>query len=256
MYYEPKRDVTQTARYAYFENIHAPLHFHQAIELVYCLEGSFSVQSGATKYELYPNEIAFFPSYSPHALNPIQPTKSITYMLPFRFFEPFVDNNINLIFQKLGNAEINLKIKALIEDSRPFVEQNFQKSSSDLLLQGYALTILGLINEHYSSISNEAYTHNQKYNQVIIDVIQYIEVHYKEKLTLEEIASHFGYSKWYFSRFFNKHFGCSLPVYINSIRCSKIEQKKKSTLNKTYTILDEGFSSLSAYYKAKTHEGK
>ena len=256
MYYEPTRDVTQTARYAYFENIHAPLHFHQAIELVYCLEGAFSVQSGATKYVLYENEIAFFPSCSPHALNPIQPTKSITYMLPFRFFEPFVNNDISLIFQKLDNKEVNLKIKELIEDSRPLIEKDLKHSQPDLLLQGYALTILGLIHEHYNSCLNDMYTHNQRYNKVVIEVIQYIEEHYKEKLTLEDIAAHFGYSKWHFSRFFNKFFGCSLPVYINSIRCSKIEQKKKSTLNKTYTILDEGFSSLSAYYKAKSHEKK
>lgn len=177
-------------------------------------------------------------------------------MLPFRFFEPFVNNNINLIFQKLDKPDVNLKIKALIEDSRSLIGKVSKQNEPDLLLQGYALTILGLINEHYSSIFNEAYRHNQRYNKIIIDVIQYIESHYKEKLTLEDIATHFGYSKWYFSRFFNKYFGCSLPVYINSIRCSKIEQKKKSTLNKTYTILDEGFSSLSAYYKAKTHERK
>lgn len=254
MYYEPTRDVTQTARYAYFENIYAPLHFHQAIELVYCLEGSFSVQSGAAKYDLKKDEIAFFPSYSPHALNPHKPTKSITYMLPFKYFEPFVNNNMNLIFHKLDNPEVNQKIKTLIEDSRPIIEKSHKQTQPDLLLQGYALTILGLIHEHYPSVFNEAYTHNQRYNKVIIEVIQYIEDHYKEKLTLEDVAAHFGYSKWYFSRFFNKFFGCSLPVYINSIRCSKIEQKKKSTLNKTYTILDEGFSSLSAYYKAKTHE--
>ena len=252
MYYEPIRDVTQTARYAYFENIHAPLHFHQAIELVYCVEGAFNVQSGAMKYVLRENEIAFFPSCSPHALHPIQPTKSITYMLPFRFFEPFVNNNIDLIFQKLDNKEVNLKIKALIEDSRPLIGKT-SNGQPDILLQGYALTILGLIHEHYPSLE-KAFTHNQRYNKVVIDVIQYIESHYKEKLTLEDIATHFGYSKWYFSRFFNKFFGCSLPSYINSIRCSKIEQKKRSTTNKTYTILDEGFSSLSAYYKAKTHE--
>ena len=175
-------------------------------------------------------------------------------MLPFKYFEPFVNNNMNLIFQKLDNHEVNRKIKELFEDSRPIIEQANKQTQPDLLLQGYALTILGLIHQHYPSVFNESYTHNQRYNKIIIEVIKYIEAHYKEKLTLEDIATHFGYSKWYFSRFFNKFFGCSLPVYINSIRCSKIEQKKKSTLNKTYTILDEGFSSLSAYYKAKTHE--
>lgn len=256
MYYEPTRDVTQTARYAYFDNIYAPLHFHQAIELVYCLQGTFQVQSGANKYILKENEIAFFPSYSPHALTPNPPTKSITYLLPFKYFEPFVNNQINLIFQKLDKPEVNLKIKALIEDSRPLIGKEPKHDQPDLLLQGYALTILGLINEHYDSALNESYTHNQQYNKIIIEVIRYIEDHYKEKLTLEDIATHFGYSKWYFSRFFNKFFGCSLPVYINSIRFSKIEQNKKSSLNKTYTILDEGFSSLSAYYKAKKHEKK
>ena len=250
MYYEPIRDVTQTPRYAYFENIYAPLHFHQAIELVYCLEGSFRVQSGSNCYLLHQEEIAFFPSYFPHALTPIGHTKSITYMLPFKYFEIFSNNGIDLFFQKLDKAEINKKIKSLILESQPLIER-VQENVPNLLFQGYSQSILALIAEHYDAPNEENYDHIQKYNKLIIDIIQYIENHSKEKINLDVLSAKFGYSKWYFSRFFNKTFNCSLPAYINAIRCSKIEHQKNKQKNKTDTILDEGFSSLSAYYKTK-----
>ncbi|MBQ8685572.1 MAG: cupin domain-containing protein [Clostridia bacterium] len=252
MYYEPIRDVTQTPRFAYFENIYAPLHFHQAIELVYCLEGSFRVQSGSNHYLLHQNEIAFFPSYFPHALTPIGSTKSITFMLPFKYFEIFSQNNVDLLFQKLDKPDINLKIRSLIEECRPLIGKKPKNDMPDLLFQGYAQTILALIIEHYDSPINDNYDHIQRYNKLIIGIIQYIENHSKEKINLDVLATEFGYSKWYFSRFFNKTFNCSLPAYINSIRLSKIDQKKNKETNKTHTILDEGFSSLSAYYKTKS----
>lgn len=251
MYYEPIRDVTQTPRFSYFENIHAPLHFHQAIELVYCLEGSFRVQSGSNHYLLHQNEIAFFPSYFPHALTPIGHTKSITYMLPFKYFEVFSKNNIDLLFQKLDKPEINVKIKDLINASQPLIGKKPKNNIPDLLFQGYAQTILALIVENYEPPRDENHSHIQRYNTLIIGIIQYIENHSKEKISLDVLATEFGYSKWYFSRFFNKTFNCSLPAYINAIRCSKIEQSKNKEKNKTNTILDEGFTSLSAYYKTK-----
>ena len=252
MFYEPKLDVSQTPRYVYYENIYAPLHFHQAIELVYCLGGTFQVQSGLNQYMLNKDEIAFFPSYFPHGLTPLNHTKSITFILPLKYFEIFSKNDVELVFQKLDNAEVNLKIKALIEECNPLINEKAKNANQpDFLFQAYAQAILALVLEHYDSPFKGNVKQVQKNNALIIEIIQYIENHYKEKLTLDTLAAHFGYSKWYFSRLFNNTFKCSLPLYINSIRCSKIAKNKDKTTNKTYTILDEGFSSLSTYYKSK-----
>ncbi len=55
----------------------------------------------------------------------------------------------------------------------------------------------------------------------IADVISYIGLHYRDKLTLEMIANHVNFSENYLSRVFREQVGMSLFQYINYIRMNK-----------------------------------
>ena len=57
------------------------------------------------------------------------------------------------------------------------------------------------------------------------------------------------YSKYYFSKLFNKLFGCTLKNYVNTVRCGMIENDKEKGVSNA--ILNAGFNSLSSYYKFK-----
>ena len=46
-------------------------------------------------------------------------------------------------------------------------------------------------------------------------VIKYIEEHIQEKITLEDVASFAGYSKWYFCSLFRRFTGESFIEYVN-----------------------------------------
>ena len=81
-------------------------------------------------------------------------------------------------------------------------------------------------------------------------ILQYIEDHYNETITLDEISRHFGYSKYYFSRLFNRTFHCTLNAYINSVRVRAVS-KMPEEQSKTEKIIEAGFNSLSSYYRTK-----
>ncbi|SMG36583.1 response regulator transcription factor [Paenibacillus aquistagni] len=53
------------------------------------------------------------------------------------------------------------------------------------------------------------------------DVIQYIESHYQDKITLEMIADHVNFSENYLCRVFKEQVGTSLITYINHVRMDK-----------------------------------
>lgn len=79
-------------------------------------------------------------------------------------------------------------------------------------------------------------------------ILMYMQKHVSDEITIEEIAAHFGYSKYHFSREFKKFTGFSAADYLSSI---KIEQAKQDFLKKQRSITDSsfdaGFSSLGTF---------
>jgi len=89
-----------------------------------------------------------------------------------------------------------------------------------------------------------------KHVDIIFKVIQYVKDHYKEKITLEDVASHVYLSRSYLSKIFNEELGCNFTSYINKLR---IENSKALLLNNTINIVDAavmvGFDDQSYFTK-------
>ena len=63
----------------------------------------------------------------------------------------------------------------------------------------------------------------------LAEMTAYIEEHHAEKISLEEIASHFYLSREYFSRFFRQNMGVTFSRYVNQIRLMHIYHDLCST---------------------------
>lgn len=82
------------------------------------------------------------------------------------------------------------------------------------------------------SISNDTMSPSG-INESIRLAIGYIRSHIYERISLEDVASEVGLSKYHFSREFKKATGMTMITYINIMRCI---QAKKLLLNNEYTI--------------------
>ena len=92
--------------------------------------------------------------------------------------------------------------------------------------------------------------HSAKQNDVCKEIIQYIQQHYSEALTISQIATAVGISPTYFSAYFTEHFDQSFSEYMRSLRCNKAcALLKGTTLSIAEVALSVGFGSSSHFIR-------
>ena len=67
-------------------------------------------------------------------------------------------------------------------------------------------------------------------------VMSYVEEHYKENISLQDVSDLLGIGKEYFCRFFKKNMGISFLQYLNEVRLSHIYQGLMDTFFRTQDI--------------------
>lgn len=97
------------------------------------------------------------------------------------------------------------------------------------------------------------YTIQSQHDKRIIQMTSYIDLHYNENLSINDIADHFQISSGYLSKYFKTHLNMTVKEYISSVRLS---HARKDLLFTEYPIIDicymHGFPNLKSF----THEFK
>lgn len=86
--------------------------------------------------------------------------------------------------------------------------------------------------------------------RLLLEIVRYMQTHYKEKLSLKELGQVFHMSPKYFSVFFQKHFSGNLTDYLTSIRieCAK-KMLVESDADMEFISQQAGFSSSSYFIR-------
>ena len=80
------------------------------------------------------------------------------------------------------------------------------------------------------------------------EIAAYIDCHYAEPISLEEIASHFYLSREYFSRFFKKHMGITFSQYLNEVRMAHVYSDIRNTRTGIMELAERhGFASYKLF---------
>lgn len=100
---------------------------------------------------------------------------------------------------------------------------------SNLLVDTYLAA--NLINTLSTSILTAAAGNSRKViaNHQIQEAIQYIDQHFTENITLEEIANHVFLSKHYFHRLFTQTVNCTPHTYVNTLRIRFAKELLRNT---------------------------
>lgn len=147
----------------------------------------------------------------------------------YTFCEKLAANSINLInsvfFEKENH---NLYDYLSIKEENDFI--NYIISTSDII---------------------QKYKKNKQQIELYNKTVAYIEENYMNEITLEEIASHIGFSPWFFCKFFKKHSGYTFTDYLNKLRIKKaIEILEQEPYTKISSICYKvGFPTISNFYK-------
>ena len=104
------------------------------------------------------------------------------------------------------------------------------ESTSAMRSDGTALLMLADLIRYFSVYSLPGATADtSQSNDTLREIITYVTEHYTEKLSLEEVANHAGFSREYFCRFFKQHMGITFLRYLNEVRISHAGRLLTST---------------------------
>ena len=82
-------------------------------------------------------------------------------------------------------------------------------------------------------------------------MLDYIEIHYAQTISVEELAKICCFSEHHFMRFFKKHMNMTCVEYVNNVRLEKavelFEQGNTSILEVSLSV---GFHNLSYFHRA------
>ena len=96
----------------------------------------------------------------------------------------------------------------------------------DMRINGKLNDLLTLLME--SSWHREAHTNAPK-KMEISSVKSFLDEHYKEKLSLESVASHFFIDKHYLARLFKEQYGVTLVTYLQQVRITHAKRMLRFT---------------------------
>ena len=244
-FYETERDTSEFY-ISKATNTRCLAHFHNSLELIYLKSGTFHIILDGKNY--YPNtdDIVFIPSFTTHII-PDSNSISITVAIPkelLHLYSHFTQKNsppFILDNKAFNNQHLKKYFDQLLEE---------QTSTNPLLLYGRAYSLLGKIIMHYP-LKEYPQSPNKLFS---IQIIEYLNENFKEKITLDSIAEHFHYSRFYFSKILKKTINCSLSNYLNTLRTRYIANKLEhfspnEETNFSDFVLSCGFDSLSTFYR-------
>lgn len=215
------------------------LHWHDALELVFIINGSVNYISDNIHYTTTAGHAHLINSKSIHAATngtPYEEIYSLVILISDVYLSTIAPDIVHPAFQLDRNSPFYGTILQIMQDIIPVVENNCP--NKHLFISWKLNQLLYLLYEHCQIPAAQAKNIYSK------EIVYYVGKHYSENITLNSISEHFGLQKNYFCRIFKKETGLSFKYYLNRIRLdaalSLLATKKHTALE---CALQSGFSS-------------
>lgn len=226
-------------------NINNFAHFHRNAEIHYITAGVYEVKINGKTHRYEKDEICFIPTCAIHSADPCE---SFSFML---FVSDDLCSDLEAVFAsntlptELKNKDFNREHVLPLFD---FMYNLGTEKRNRIVEKGFIDCVIGALIAEYGTVPNVP----DKNYETAIKIINYIEKHSAEPLTLESAAAAFGYNKYYFSKIFNRVVNKNLNEYVNYVRLTKFVNKYPEARggNLTDLVFECGFDSLPTFYRS------
>lgn len=234
-----------------------PMHWHHAMEIIMAVENIYTVTIRHQDYCINPGEILIIPPGELHQLT--APPSGKRIILLFNFTEisslPGFSSILPLLTQPIyitpdTYPEIH---DIMVEFLCEIREEYFANEPlRDLAICSQLVRLFcALGRDHFARSTNNAYSTAYKQKDFIEKfntVLNYIDAHYMEDITLEKAASVAGFSKFHFTRLFKQYSQQNFYDYLCFKRIKAAEVLlTRPNLSITEVSLQSGFSSISTF---------
>lgn len=212
-------------------------HWHEFYEIELILDGKGIYSVDGIDYEIEKGSLFFMSPSSFHRINFTENTRLVNFMFTPEICETEfllgVFDFVPHIHIKLGDSDMNF-IHILAKDAVNTVSLKYQS----VILN----CIIGKIQSLYTPHSSGLRDSKMQY------AILYIQNHFRENITLAEVAKIPNYSPNYFGNKFKEYTGVTFKKYVLNLRLSLAEKMlKKTNLSATEICYSCGFGDFSNF---------
>lgn len=240
--------------------------------LLYCVDGSGKIVIGGDEYEVKCGTLLLWREGVPYTYLPSE--KDAMLLLGVNFDYTWEHSNIMLPLppkQSKSSDEYFAVEAPIFEDCEAFngvvVVQNVRESFYARLLEinrefakkknRYELKCSGILTQMLAEIASRTESVQTAESEKLADsVIDYLNGHYGENLSIGELGALFGYHPNYLNQLFIKYTGRSLYAYLQDLRIMQaIRLLESSDMSIEDVGISCGFqdrSHFSKYFKQKT----
>jgi YesN/AraC family two-component response regulator len=236
-------------------------HFHKEYELYYLLEGERYYFIDRQTYHVKKGSIVFVDQ------NQIHKTVGASNFYHDRILIQISDEVMKTLFHVLGNMDMSsvlpgcFGVLELNESGQQYIEQVLFDIIDEMKLKrtGYEYIVKAKVTEllvfimrckkgEYTTFQVE--TVKTEKHKKVHEIAEFVNLNYKNKLSLDDISKHFYVSKSYLSRIYKEVTGFTVNEYINIVRIKKAKLLLEST-DKPITEVAEavGYDSITYFEK-------
>lgn len=243
--YESGADEQFHIRLDCTDKIAVKAHFHRNIEFLFLTRGEQNVFVNGKRIKLTPGMGLVIKPYQVHSFEDDPDISAWAVVVSSRFMNDYyADYSKSGIEFYPDNLLDNIEANARIVDFLRY--WNDSPNGSRLATHGYVNIFFSMLAESYKLLP---YDGSGKDEGFVRAALRYLEENYREKITLNTIASSLGYSRNYCSYLFNKYVGESFTAYLNRYRADRAAEYINDGSTVEYAMKKTGFTSRTTFYR-------
>lgn len=223
-----------------------PPHWHRSIEFSYVRKGTVNVWINKVLHTFHEGDFIFINSAEVHRLT-TPDSKNLEVVLtifPYATLQRFIPHIDSVTFDIYKNKNYHPRFYEIFDFfyHHALAPQNYDR----LKMNSYIFEILHLLATEYQVMNNNPTTHKKIQHQIL----DYIENHYTDELSLHDLSHVFHMNPEYLSRRFKELFGINFKSYLNEYRLNaSLNDVIHSQMSMQDIALKHGFSSVKSFIR-------
>ena len=236
-----------------------PYHWHPESEIILAEQGEVGLTIGESQYIARQGDVFFVNAKTLHEIRGGPTCRFHAYVFPLDFLQfARADLAQSQIMAPLGDGHI--QFVTVLRREHPACQavctqlREMHKACVDrqagyqLIVKSALLQIVALAAAH--GLLAAVQTHKEYKQEMLRDIVVYLQEHYQQPLGLSEVAAQFNVSPQYFCTFFKENLGRTFTQHLNFLRIERASRLLRETDAAVMDIaLSVGFEHISYFIK-------
>lgn len=228
-------------------------HWHESLEILFVLNGNINIVLDDNAYNLSQEDVIVINANEVHTISSNDDNIILALQIPIDFIKPYYEDIENI---KFNCKSILLKDedKHIVDDIRKILAKTMWTYSKDeedceIKIQSLVFELIYILCRNFKEIDDLYNKSGNKYSERLKRIIEYIDLNYKENISLSTLAEKEYLSNAYLSKFFRKYIGKNFHSYLSNIRLEHaVRDLIYSDLPITEIALNNGFNNENTFF--------